>query len=87
MKLFEAGLQHQVLLHQSFGILHKRLQEKDLLVKRRTRGLRPKERAETNYTHESARGLPPRLERRTHKKNSFTDARGLPLWQEAELLT
>src|SRR3954463_9884191 len=76
--MFEAGLQRQVLLHQSFVILHKRLQEKDLLVKRRTRGLRPTEREEANYTHESAQGLPPRLEGRTNNKTLLQMLGGFP---------
>ena len=41
LKLLEAGLQHQVLLHQLVGALHKRLQ-KELLVKRTARGATPK---------------------------------------------
>ena len=86
MKLFEADLQLQVMLHQPFGIQHKRLQEKDLLVKRRTRGLRPTEKNRSKIHTRKRSGAPPET-RRTKQENSFTDARGLPPWQEIELLT
>src|SRR4051812_48649039 len=80
LKLFEAGLQHQVLLHQLVGASHKRLQ-KILLVKRKARGLRPKNEQDKLHIRKNARGLPPRHKAKVISR-SPENPRGLPPRQE-----
>src|SRR4051812_39835132 len=65
-------------MHQSFGILHKRLQHEDLLVREKTRGLRPTEKNRTKFHTRKCSGAPPETQKKNTQQKLLFSRSGAP---------